>query len=181
MVLDISLAQVLETFQLVAWELLALYFLWLNLSPVEVYFESVLAYCMGIPKWTGISPRPDNTFLFYTALNTTLVLLYSCTSQDDFKAGQQSFDPTMEKPPRLILLSKNPCWSQRPGMVTWQHNSVFMGIVRLFLFWRRKMYTSRSDIISSNAIKTSQKRDYLPAVGYNAFSNTEISSLHFFN
>lgn len=52
-----------------------------------------------------------------------------------------------------------------------------------FLFWERKNYTIRSNIISYNFIKTqkkaSWKKDYLPVEGYNALMNGAIWSLFF--
>lgn len=99
-------------------------------------------------------------FLFYTFLKTSLVLLYNCATQDDFKAGQQSFDPTVEKPSRLILFSKTLCRSQHPRMATWHRNSIFVAIMMLFCFEREKKnnHTSRSYIISFNSIKALETR-----------------------
>lgn len=144
---------------------IALYVPWLNLSPAgSLLWKSALAGDMGVHKQAGIWHMLNNRhvcfiwFLFYTFLKILLLLLCSRASQDVFMAGQQSFCPSVEKPSRLIVFTKTPCWSQQPRMMTWQHNAIFMSIMMLFCFEREKNYTSRSYRISYNFIKTLENR-----------------------
>lgn len=115
----------------------------------RVYTELCWLTAKGCASELALYPGWKISFLVYVILRTSLVVICSCASQDDFTAGWHSFSPTAMKPPRLILFSKPPV--AHSNVESWQNN--LCGISDgLFCSKGRKILTSRNYIKSFYSI-----------------------------